>query len=133
MAGSETQSSADKEEQDRQKRVFKDIRNFNEAEPETAVVLNFKDMQLLRIKDLQQKLFDHHMRFRVGGIAPERYEDALKSLDEDLLAYSWFLMLSLTASSHLGQATRYATTSISRKTFARLFQRVQNYLGARRS
>jgi hypothetical protein len=67
--------------------VFRDIVTFSQADAKSAVVLNFKDLQLLRIKDLQQKLFDHQMRLRVGGIAPERYQDALKILDEDLAAY----------------------------------------------
>jgi hypothetical protein len=69
--------------------VFRDIVTFSQADAKSAVVLNFKDLQLLRIKDLQQKLFDHQMRLRVGGIAPERYRDALKILDEDLVAYGW--------------------------------------------
>jgi hypothetical protein len=86
----DAKSSVDKD-QELQKTAFKAIRAFSLADPKTAVVLNFKDLQLLRIKDLQQKLFDHQMRFSVGGITPERWEDTLKSLDEHLLAYGWLL------------------------------------------
>lgn len=88
MAALETISSVNRD-QELQRSAFKAIQEFSKADPKTAVVLNFKDLQLLRIKDLQQKLFDHHMRFKVGGVAPERYEDALKILDENLLAYGW--------------------------------------------
>lgn len=85
MAESESEFSQDKE----LRRTFQDILDLGEADPKTTVVLNFKDLQLLRIKTLQQKLFDHQMRFRLGGYGPEQFEDALKILDEDLMAYSW--------------------------------------------
>jgi hypothetical protein len=85
-----TQSLVD-EKRELLERITRDIIEFSQTDTKTAVVLNFKDLQLFRIKDLQQELFDLQMRLRLGGIPPGDYHKQLKHLDETLLAYGWFI------------------------------------------
>lgn len=51
------------------------------------IVLNFKALQLLRIKSLQQELFTLQMKFILGGITLEEYPTNLEQLDLVLSNY----------------------------------------------
>lgn len=50
-------------------------------------MLNFKALQLLRIKALQQELFSLQMRFTLGGFAANEYSTKLDLLDATLANY----------------------------------------------
>ncbi|KAN0095156.1 hypothetical protein V8E51_015867 [Hyaloscypha variabilis] len=58
-----------------------------QTDTKKVVVLNFKALQLLRIKSLQQELFTMQMRFTLGGFAAEEYPAKLELLDTTLSNY----------------------------------------------
>jgi hypothetical protein len=60
---------------------------LNQTDTEKVVVLNFKALQLLRIKTLQQELFNLQMRFTLGGFTAEEYPAKLEHLDKTLRNY----------------------------------------------
>lgn len=51
------------------------------------VVLNFKALQLLRIKSLQQELFDFQMELHLGLFSANDYDRKVSALDDTLQKY----------------------------------------------
>lgn len=96
MAGIQPQTEAE-----RAYRVFQDAKQaYEDAVAVThtntgnIVVLNFKALQLLRIKTLQQELFDLQMRLQFGGFTADEYNQKLTVLDTTLTSYGQLLYLS---------------------------------------
>jgi hypothetical protein len=58
-----------------------------ETNTKKVVVLNFKALQLLRIRTLQQELFTLQMKLTLGGFSPEEYPANLEQLDAALAQY----------------------------------------------
>ena len=57
------------------------------TDTEKVVVLNFKVLQLLRIKSLQQELFRLQMRHKLVGFKAGEYPRQLEHLDNTLYSY----------------------------------------------
>ncbi|KAK5219994.1 hypothetical protein LTR72_007525 [Exophiala xenobiotica] len=74
------------------KQAYQDAIAITETNTKNIVVLNFKALQLLRIKSLQQELFDLQMRFQLGGYSPDEYSQSLVTLDSTLQNYAQALM-----------------------------------------
>jgi len=60
---------------------------LTQTDTKKVVILNFKSLQLLRIKALQQELFSMQLRFMLGGFTPEEYPSKLEHLDSTLHSY----------------------------------------------
>lgn len=69
------------------KALYEDAVDVTQTDTKTVVVLNFKALQLLRIKTLQQELFDFQMQISLGSIGPEERASKLQHLDTTLQAY----------------------------------------------
>lgn len=61
---------------------------LSRTDSERVVVLNFKALQLLRIRSIQREPFSMQMKFRLGGITFEDYPRKLNRLDDLLDKYS---------------------------------------------
>lgn len=61
-----------------------------ETNTKKVVVLNFKALQLLRIKTLQQELFTLQMKLTLGGFSPQEYPVKLEQLDATLAQYGTY-------------------------------------------
>jgi hypothetical protein len=66
---------------------------LTETDTSNVVVLDFRTLQLLRIKSLQQELFRMQMRFILGGFTASEYPAKLRQLDEALSNYGEKLRL----------------------------------------
>jgi hypothetical protein len=69
------------------KQSYEDAEALTKTNTSKVVVFNFKALQLLRIKSLQQELFRMQLRFTLGGFTSEEYPGGLKSLDASLCNY----------------------------------------------
>lgn len=58
-----------------------------EIDTKKVIIFNFKSLQLLRIKALQQELFSLQLRFTLYGFTPEEYPSKLELLDSKLRSY----------------------------------------------
>lgn len=85
MANDESASS--QHEYTNLKASYENAVTLLETDTKKVVVLNFKALQLLRIKTLQQELFTLQMKLTLGGFAPDEYPAKLKLLDATLIQY----------------------------------------------
>jgi hypothetical protein len=69
------------------KRAYEDAVAITQTNTSNIVVLNFKALQLLRIRTLQQKLFDLQMGLQIGGFTPDEYDSKISVLDSTLQNY----------------------------------------------
>jgi hypothetical protein len=107
-------SSQDYEEQ-LNSAAYRNAVDLVQTDTKRVLVLSFKALQLLRIKSLQQELFDLQMRIRLGGIRPEDYQAPLVHVDNRLLTYGNFSVILMIASADVAEATHWAIMSYSDK------------------
>ncbi|KAF4632146.1 hypothetical protein G7Y89_g5973 [Cudoniella acicularis] len=69
------------------KESFEDASEISKNDSRRLVVLNFKTLQLIRIKALQRELFDLQMKFRLQGVLSSEYLSSRDKLDETLGKY----------------------------------------------